>query len=141
MINMPRDLRYSTVDGDKYRKLREDELSPFKGATYAEIFTYAAAYGYRNGIAPIELDRPQPNIPISAFGEENLWLLLSIAIASAGSLSVLGEERLFKISEEYANAAIGVIYRSAFGGEPGDPYIRLAREVYDDWERTPHQCE
>lgn len=68
----PRNLRFSVADGDKYRRLTDDnELSPFRRASFKDVFVYAAAYGYRNELRK-ELERPQPNIPFSALTEEDL---------------------------------------------------------------------
>ena len=47
--NSRRHLRYSKADGEKYRALIQDDLSPFYGATYKDVFIYAAAYGFRYG--------------------------------------------------------------------------------------------
>jgi dnd system-associated protein 4 len=130
----PRDLRYSVADGEKYRKLTQDELSPFQGALFKDVFIYAAAYGFRNGLRN-ELERPQPNIPLSPFTDEDIWLIKGIAIAETGSLEILSNEReIYRIAEEYANGALESIYLEVFGGKPGEPYKRMAQDIWEEFQ-------
>ncbi len=130
-----RNLRYSDADGEKYRQLTQDKLSPFYGSNFKDIFVYAATYGYRHGLSK-ELERPKPNIPISAFSEEDIWLLKSIAIADEGSLEILKDEKeQYRIAERYANGAFETIYLEVLGGKPGEPYKRMMQDVHDEFER------
>lgn len=131
----PRNLRYADADGEKYRTLTQDTLSPFHGADFKDVFVYAAAYGYRNGLRK-EIEKPQPNIPLSAIRPEDLWLLRAIAIADAGSLDILREpKQAYTIVEEYANGALESIYLEVFGGRPGEPYKRMVQDVLEEFEQ------
>lgn len=132
----PRDLRYAAADGDKYRSLIQDDLSPFDGAFFKDVFMYAACYAFRNGLPRKEVKRPEPNIPLSAFSDEEKWLLKAIAIADSGSLQILSREReIYAIAEEYANAAIESIFLEVFGGKPGEPYKRMAQDVWEEFQQ------
>jgi len=131
----PRDLRYSSADGEKYRKLVSDELSPFYGATFKDVFIYAATYGFKNGLHK-ELDKPQPNIPISTFTPEDEWIIKSIAVAEKKTLDILGDgKEIYRLAEEYANGALDAIYLEIFGGKPGEPYKRMSQEVLEELGR------
>lgn len=125
----PNNLRYSLEDADKYRRLIEDDLSPFKGATFKDVLVYAAAYGYKNGVKE-ELTKPQSNIPFTVLTDEDKWILRSIGVADEGTLEVLNNEReVYKVAEEYANNVIGEIFLTVFGGEPLEPFKRMSSEV------------
>lgn len=129
-----RDLRYSKADGEKYRALLEDDLSPFYHTTYKDLFMYAAAYGFRNGLRQT-LIKPQANIPLSVLSEQEKWLLKAIALAETKSLQTLNDENaMYAISEEYANGALEPIYLEVFGGKVGKPYKRMMQEVFDEFE-------
>lgn len=131
----PRDLRYSERHAEVYEKLRTDELSPFSGATYKDIFLYAMAYGYRHSFRE-ELQKPQPNIPLSAFSEEEKWVVKAIAVDEMGKLEVLSDKRkVYEIAEQYANGALDAIYTEVLGGKPGEPYKRMVQDVWDEFER------
>lgn len=136
MTEGPRNLRYADADGEKYRKLTQDSLSPFHGTDFKDVFVYAVAYGYQNGLRNTEIERPQPNIPLSAMRDEDLWLLKAVAIAEVGSLDILrNPKEAYKLTEEYANGAIGTLYLEVFGGKPGEPYKRMMRDVLEEFER------
>ena len=128
-------LRYSKADGEKYRSLIQDELSPFYGATFKDLFIYAATYGFRYGMRQ-KLIRPQSNIPLSVFSKEELWLLKAIAITESKSLHILNNEKaMYQISEEYANGVLETINLEVFGGKPGEPYRRMMQDVLDEFAR------
>lgn len=134
MTEAPRDLRYSHDDGEKYRKLTQDNLSPFHGSYFKDVFLYAAAYGFRHGLRS-EVERPEPNLPLSAFADEEVWILRALAVAEENSLEVLADERkVFRIAEEYANGAIELIYLEVFGGKPGEPYKRMVQDVQEQFQ-------
>lgn len=134
----PRDLRYSSPDGEKYRKLVNDELSPFYGATFKDVFIYAATYGFKNGLHK-ELEKPQPSIPLSTFTAEDEWLVKSIAVAEKRTLDVLSDEKeIYRLAEEYANGALETLYLEIFGGKPGEPYKRMSQEILEDLDRQQH---
>lgn len=132
----PRDLRYSEPHSKMYEDLKTDAaLSPFAGTTYKDIFLYAMAYGYRHGLQE-ELVKPRSNIPLSAFSEEEKWLVKAIAVKETGSLEILSDEkRVYEIAEEYANGALDMIYAEVFGGKPGEPYKRMMQDLWDEFER------
>lgn len=128
----PRDLRYSSSDGEKYRKLVNDELSPFNGATFKDVFIYAATYGFKNGLYK-DLEKPQPSIPLSTFTAEDEWLIKSIAIATKKTLDILSDEKeIYRLAEHYANGALEAIYLEIFGGRPGEPYKRMTQEILEE---------
>ncbi|MBD3322373.1 MAG: hypothetical protein GF350_14830 [Chitinivibrionales bacterium] len=132
----PRNLRYSAVDGEKYRSLTQDDLSPFHNAYFKDVFLYAACYGFRNGLREEKIEKPEPNIPLSAFSDEELWILKAIAITETGSLQVLSNEKeVYRVVEEYANGAIESIYLEVFGGKPGEPYKRMAQDVREEFQK------
>lgn len=131
---MIRELRYAQENRSKYRTLTEDDLSPFYGTTFKDIFLYAAAYGFRNGMRQT-LVKGQANIPISALSKEDIWLLKSIAIADSKSLDILNTEKeMYEIAEEYANGALKAIYLEIFGGKPEEPYRRMMDDVLSEFE-------
>lgn len=128
----PRDLRYSSSDGEKYRRLVNDELSPFNGATFKDVFIYAATYGFKNGLYK-DLEKPQPSIPLSTFTAEDEWIIKSIAIAAKKTLDILSDEKeIYRLAEHYANGAIETIYLEIFGGKPGEPYKRMSQEILEE---------
>lgn len=132
--NTPRNLRYSKADAEKYSKLTQDNLSPFHGATFKDVFLYAATYGFRNSF-PQELVKPQPNIPLSALNEDDIWILKAIAIAEHKSLDILGDPKeTYHIAEKYANGALESIYLEVFG-KAGEPYKRMSVDMLDEFER------
>ena len=132
----PRDLRYSDKHSKMYEDLKTDtSLSPFAGATYKDIFLYAMSYGYRHGLSE-EVEKPRPNIPLSVFSEEELWLIKSIAVSEVGSLEILSDEKsVYETAEKYANGAIESIYAEVFGGKPGEPYKRMMQDVWEESEQ------
>lgn len=131
----PRDLKYSKEDNEKYRKLLQDDLSPFAGAMYKDIFLYAVAYGFNKGLRK-QIKKPQPNIPLAAFSEDEVWILKSTAIAEKQSLEILNDEKqLYQIVEEYANGAIEEIYLEIFGGKPGEPNKRMTNDILKEIDR------
>ncbi|MGB0386520.1 MAG: hypothetical protein ACPGWR_17060 [Ardenticatenaceae bacterium] len=132
--NIPSDLRYSKEDAHNYRELIEDDLSPFYGAKFKDIFLYAAAYGFRNGMRQ-NLIKGQANIPLSALSQQEIWLLKSIAIADSNSLDILNTpKQMYQIAEEYANGALNAIYLEVFGGKPKEPYRRMMDDVLSEFE-------
>ena len=132
----PNNLRYSEQDTTKYRELTSDALSPFQGMIYKDVLVYAATFGFRNGLRE-PLEKPQPNIPFTALKDRDIWILKAIAVAEEDSLSVLrNESDLYRIPEEYANGAIGELYREVLAGKPGDPLERITQEVL---ELTPNR--
>jgi len=136
MNQVPRNLCYSAGDGEKYRRLIKDELSPFHGAYFKDVFIYAACYGFRNGLPRKKLAKPEPNIPLSALSDEELWLLSAIAIAESESLEILGDSRqVYSVAEEYAGGAIESVYLEVFGGKPGEPYKRMAQDVWEEFQK------
>ena len=131
---MSKHLRYSKADGEKYRSLLEDDLSPFYRTTYKDIFLYAATYGFKYG-GRQPLFRPQSNIPLSALNDEEKWLLRAIALAETNALPILNNEKeMYTISEEYANGALDTIYLEVFGGKAGNPYKRMMQDAFDEFE-------
>jgi dnd system-associated protein 4 len=129
----PRDLRYADRHTNMYEKLKTDtSLSPFAGATYKDIFLYAMAYGYRHGLRE-EIEKPRPNIPLSAFSDEEKWLIKAVAVDEKSSLEVLSNEKqVYEIAEEYANGALEIIYSEVFGGKPGEPYKRMMQDLWEE---------
>lgn len=135
MTNPPRDLSYSKRHAEIYEKLKNDSLSPFCGAIYKDIFLYAMAYGFRHNLNA-SLERPQANIPLSAFSEEDKWLIKAIAIYKADSLEILSDEKqVYEIAEQYANGAIKSIYAEILGGKPGDPCKRMVQEILEEYKK------
>jgi hypothetical protein len=68
--------------------------------------------------------------------DEDIWLLKAIAIAKAGSLGALSDERaVYTLAKEYANGAIEDVYLAVFGGIAGESYRRMAQDVVDEYDR------
>jgi len=131
MNDIPRDLRYEKQDTDKYQKLTSDKLSPFYKGYYKDVFLYAATYGFKNDLKK-GFVKPSPNIPLSAFSEEELWIMRSFAIAESNSIKILEDEsNIFELAELYANGAIEEIYLEVFGGKPGEPYKRILQKLME----------
>ncbi len=135
ITNPPIVLSYSKRHAEVYEKLKNDSLSPFRGAYYKDIFLYAMAYGFRHNLND-NLERPQANIPLSAFSEEDKWLIKALAIYETDSLEILSDEKqVYEIAERYANGAIDDIYKEILGGKPGDPYKRMVQDILKEYQK------
>ncbi len=129
MPNEPRDL---DVDEDRhqfYRELTEAEDSPFYGRTMKDVFVFAAGYGFYYHSRE-KLRKKRGTIPLSAFSDEDKWLLMSIGIADQNSLDVLFDVRqVYEIGQEYANGGITILRNAIMSGQPGDPHKLMETEI------------
>ena len=121
-----RDFSYSKKKGEIYDRLHDDAISPFEGGTMADVFFYAAVLGFRIGRREA-LVKPQPNIPLNAFGDHRVAVLVSMAVSDAETLDVLFHPDKAKTAlEEYANAGIDLIEKDMLGGADAEPIERMA---------------
>lgn len=108
-----------------YDDLQAD-WSPFastKKRFMKDIFFYAAVLGYSlNKIKPLK--KKASNIPLSAFKEEEKWILKSLIINEKGLDILLDEGELFSIIEEFANGGLDELYKIIFDSQ-GDPELGL----------------
>lgn len=136
ITNPPRDLSYSKRHAEVYEKLKNDELSPFYGSTYKDIFLFAMAYGFRHNLSD-PLEYPQANIPLSVFSDEEKWLIRAVAIEKTGKLETLSDEkRVYEVAEKYANGALDTIHAEILGGKPGEPYKRMVQDVLEEYQKV-----
>lgn len=126
-----RNVSYAESKFDIYNKLMKDVLSPFRGKTMADIFVYAAVFGFNAGRQHrIEPKEKKPQISATAMTQEQKATLLTIAIEHTGSIDILfEEEKAAEIVEGYANMGIDLLEDKMLGGTRGDFISMLASSM------------
>ena len=76
------------------------------------------------------LKNPKGSIPFDTLTEEEVWLIKAVAIADAGRLEILSDEKeVYRIAEEYANGGIGLLHLEICEGAAGDYDKRLEEQL------------
>ena len=130
-----RNLSYSGEKIKNYNRLREDALSPFKGRMMADIFVYAAIYGFINDRHE-ELKNVKPQISSHALSKQQSAILLAITISHKKSIDILFEpDKAIKIIEEYANGGIDKLESELLGNFTVDAITQMSskmKEIIDE---------
>lgn len=127
--NPPRDISIEEDTRHVYEELKEANDSPFKDAELNEMFVFAAAYGYNQGIR-IGLDSRRALANRDSLGDEQIWILKSIALNEAEDDGILRDGRqIYTIVEEYAKGGIEQLQKQLDG--PGDLYVDLSTEIIE----------
>lgn len=101
---------YNREHQNIYHELINEEWSPFKGKTMADVFIFAMAYAYAARLKPVPLERGI-KMPPTAFDSEKRGLMRSLAMYTKKDMRVIKDNlSVIKICEEYANAAIKKVH-------------------------------
>jgi len=121
----------------EYEELYKSARSPFKGMELKKIFLYSVAIGYyKNKRSPLEKPLHDLFQAARTLTPEEEWFIKSIAIKTAGDLSILSNERkVLNIAEEFANAGILILHDIIFTKGSGEPLMKLLNEIYDVLQR------
>lgn len=124
-----RNVSYSNEKKEVYDMLLEDALSPFRGKTMADVFVYAAIYGFKQRRRE-KLKKAIPNISAKAIETPHTALLLTIPITETGGIDVLfDEEAASNIIEEYANGGIDILEDELIGTAGQDPTTKMCSDI------------
>lgn len=130
-----RNVNYSKKKAEIYKRLLSDKLSPFHSKNMADVFVYAAVYGF-NANKKEELETKIPQISAIAFDNRQKAVLLSIAISSTGGIDTLfSSDETITIIEQYANGGIDLLEDNLLGSIHGDAITRMSsklRDIIDD---------
>ncbi len=104
----------------------------FEKRRLADIFFYAAIMGFKKGRSA-KLKKRMPNIPVSAFSDRQLGILLTLAIANADDVDILMKKNAARdIIEEYANRGIDELDSIIIPSAHRDEYMeQLKRAILD----------
>ena len=134
-----RNTSYSKEKQKIYDRLQDDALSPFKGSTMADIFIYAAVFGFTNKRRE-KIKKAVPQISAVAFKPRQKSLLLTIAIVENGDIDILfNKEDAISIIEEYANGGIDLLEDQLINNTESDSTVMLAsemRRLAKEWEHN-----
>lgn len=124
----PRDITIEDEKRMKYEELSTNERSPFHEAELNDIFVFAVAYGFDQGLqVPLEGDR-RALANVSALSRQQEWLIKSIVIKHFEDGGVLKDgSRIYKIAQEFANGGIDELY--SLHQRPGDSFKELSEDV------------
>jgi dnd system-associated protein 4 len=122
---------------DIYNSLRTDstrdkgaidfEEAPFE--TNKDIFMYAACLGYQNRLKKKLPSGKKSTIRREVFSENDLAILVAIAIADYGDVKILANwSEIMTIAEEYAHAGI-LQLKEALLGQSGRPLWNLVEVI------------
>ena len=107
------DVVYDRSFRDKMGDLINEEWSPFKGRTMADVYIYAMAYAFSHNMKPKALDPKPMKLPPYAFDIEKRTLMRSLAIHVKNDIRVIkNNSEVVTICSEYANAGLGSIYNA-----------------------------
>lgn len=118
MLATDLDVKFPDVVYD--RRLREklgdlvnEDWSPFKGRSMADVFIYAMAYAFSHNMKPKALEPKAMKLPPYAFDVEKRTLMRSLAIHIKNDIRVIkNNSDVITICAEYANAAITEIHNA-----------------------------
>ena len=139
-----RNASYSKEKRKIYERLREDSLSPFIDSTMADIFVYAAVFGFINKRRD-KIKTAIPQISAVALKPRQKSLLLTIAIVEKGDVDILfNKDDAILIIEEYANGGISLLEDQLISNTELDSTTMLAsemRKLAKEWEynRSLHE--
>ena len=132
-----RSVAFSKDSQEAYRTLIRDMYSPFRSKDMADVFVYAAVWGFAEKKKK-KLKNPQSNVYTNVFDEAQKATLLSIAITEAGTMDVLfNEPKVVEIIQEYANYGIDRITSELAGGKDMATVIKQmsmdTKRMIDEW--------
>lgn len=105
---------------DEMSDLVHEPWSPFKGRTQADLFVFAMAYAFSQGVTRKPLDPNPMKLPPYAFDVEKRTLMRSLAIHVKNDIRVIKDNNeVITICAEYANAAIKYIH-TALRNKPSE---------------------
>lgn len=124
----PRDARVSDDDRTKYTELTESGDSPFETWERNELFVFAAAYGYDQGLKT-ELEATNHALfNWDSLTDSQLWVLKSIAVEESADPDVLDEGgEIDQVAREYANGGINRLYQKYTGTD--DLFAKLTEDA------------
>lgn len=107
------DVVYDRSFRDKIGDLINEDWSPFKGRTIADVYIYSMAYAFSHNMKPKALDPKPMKLPPYAFDIEKRTLMRSLAIHVKNDIRVIkNNNEVVTICSEYANAGLGPIYNA-----------------------------
>ena len=134
-----RDVPYDRRHQEIYRELTNQDWSPFNGRTNATVFIFSMAYAFSNGIKPLELGSDALKLPPYAFDTQMRTLMRSLAMHLKGNVHVVKDNNaVIKICSEYANAAVGEVYRRIREKEQQFTSENILEQIIDE-ARTKSQ--
>lgn len=124
-----RNVSYSDEKRKIYDMLLADPLSPFRGETMADVFVYAAIYGFKKQKKE-KLKKAKPNISAIAIEDPHTALLVAISIIETGGIDILfDEEKATNIIEEYANGGIDILEDELIGSAGQDSITKMCSDI------------
>lgn len=123
----PRDISVTKDTRNTYDDLTEANDSPFKNAELNDIFVFAAAYGYNQGLRT-SLDSRRALANRDALSDSQQWTLKSIALNETEDEDILRDgKQIYIIAEEYAEG--GIHHLKDRLEAPGDLYNEISTEI------------
>lgn len=123
----PRDISVDTETRDIYTRLTEMDSSPFSGAELNDLFVFAAAFGFNQGLRT-ELGSTHALANRDALSDKQKWILKAIALKEVENESILNDGRqIYAIAEEYAEGGIRQLENRA--DKPGDLFKDISNEI------------
>lgn len=131
-----------TLSLDKNKKkqfwdeLVKNELSPFKGMDYLDVFVYALAIGYSKSLHE-KLKQKEGTIPERTVRErkEVFSFMKAIAVVENGIETLVDGKEIANITEEYANGGIKLLYDKVFKSGTADPIKILESEAIEQLQK------
>jgi len=128
MEGAPRDIRIPEAKQPMFKELTTNSDSPFADQDMKDLFVFAAAYGYDQGLRTELEDSRHAMFNRDALTGDQVWILKSIAVKEIESPEVLRDgAEVYEIAREYANGGIDQLYTRYTG--PGDMFSSLSTDV------------
>lgn len=132
-----RNVSYSKKKSNTYKKLQSDPLSPFKDKTMAEIFVYAAIFGFSNK-RKAELKDPVPQISAVAFSNKQKAVLLTTVISDTQGIDILfAPDDAIEMVEQYANGGIDLLESQLLGDIHADAITKMSSAMKEILDNSP----
>jgi len=126
----PRDARIPDEKRPKFEELTDSSDSPFRNWESNELFVYAAAYGFDQGLRTEMDSAGHALFQWNQLSDSQDWILKSIAVKEQEDHEVLDDgSTIDTIYREYANGGIERLYQKYVG--TGDLFIELTDDVMD----------
>jgi dnd system-associated protein 4 len=126
----PRDARIPEAKRQIFDELTDSSDSPFNGWESNELFVFAAAYGFDQGLRTELDDSGHALFQWPQLDDSQDWILRSIAVKEEANPDVLDDgQAIDLISREYANGGIERLYELYVG--TGDLFTKLTDDVMD----------
>lgn len=115
-------------DRENYKELQKQE--PFKGKTNKEIFMMAMAIGFHVGNR-IKFCKGEKEgwFLLKDLNDEEKSIIYGLAINEEGLNILLEMDKIYSITEEYANGGIKILKDKIFSGDPGSYIKKLETEL------------